>query len=395
MKDAKKNNPGIRGPKPETRNPASGSLYVTSTPIGNLEDITMRALRILKNVDLIAAEKTAHTRGLLEHYGIKTRLTGYNQHNRKAKARELIQQLTSGRDIALVTDAGTPGISDPGAYLISQAANDNVKVVPIPGPSAVIAALSVSGMPTEEFVFCGFLPNKAGKRKKALKGLAPERRTMVFFEAPHRIEAMLTDLREVLGDRQVVMLKEMTKIFEEVERGAVSAVLAALEPDGVKGEFTLVVAGSEEEEPRALSEEVLARIEELLSEGKMGVKDIADLISREEDVAYRQVYKECLARKRSSEDLRWRELVRKLKIRNNLGLHARAAGKIVELASQHESRLFLQKDDQEVDGSSILSILTLSCPKGTEIQARIVGKDSKSFMEKLDELFERKFGEGK
>ena len=355
----------------------------------------MRALRILKNVDLIAAEKTAHTRGLLEHYGIKTRLTGYNQHNRKAKARELIQQLTSGRDIALVTDAGTPGISDPGAYLISQAANDNVKVVPIPGPSAVIAALSVSGMPTEEFVFCGFLPNKAGKRKKALKGLAPERRTMVFFEAPHRIEAMLTDLREVLGDRQVVMLKEMTKIFEEVERGAVSAVLAALEPDGVKGEFTLVVAGSEEEEPRALSEEVLARIEELLSEGKMGVKDIADLISREEDVAYRQVYKECLARKRSSEDLRWRELVRKLKIRNNLGLHARAAGKIVELASQHESRLFLQKDDQEVDGSSILSILTLSCPKGTEIQARIVGKDSKSFMEKLDELFERKFGEGK
>ena len=144
-----------------------------------------------------------------------------------------------------------------------------------------------------------------------------------------------------------------------------------------------------------MSEEILERIEKLLSDDKMGVKGIAELISREEDVAYRHVYKECLARKRSREDLRWRELVKKLKIRNNLGLHARAAGKIVELANQHESRLFLQKDGQEVDGSSILSILTLSCPKGTEIQARVVGKDSESFMEKLDELFEQKFGEGK
>ena len=139
----------------------------------------------------------------------------------------------------------------------------------------------------------------------------------------------------------------------------------------------------------------IAGIRELLSEDKMGVKDIADLISREEDVAYRQVYKECLAKKRSLEDLRWTELVKKLKIRNNLGLHARAAGKIVELANKHESRLFLKKDDQEVDGSSILSILTLSCPKGTEIQARIVGEDSDRFMEKLGELFEQKFGEGK
>jgi phosphotransferase system HPr (HPr) family protein len=239
------------------------------------------------------------------------------------------------------------------------------------------------------------LPNRSGKRKKALRRLVPERRTMVFFEAPHRIEAMLTDLREILGDRQMVMLKEMTKAFEEVRRGSVSAILSGLTPDRIKGEFTLVLAGSEEEEPRALSEEVLERVEELLCDDKMGVKDIADCISREEDVAYRQVYKECLARKRSREELRWRELVKKLKIRNNLGLHARAAGKIVELANQHESRLFLQKDGQEVDGSSILSILTLSCPKGTEIQARIVGKDSESFMEKLQELFDQKFGEGK
>ena len=395
MKGSKKDSSEIRNPKSEIRNQKSGSLYVISTPIGNLEDITLRALSVLKSVDVIAAEKVAHTKGLLEHYGIKTRLTNYNQHNQKAKARELVQQLTSGRDVAVVTDAGTPGISDPGAYLISRAANDNIKVVPIPGPSAVIAALSVSGMPSEEFVFCGFLPNKSGKRKKALIRLVPERRTMVFFEAPHRIKAMLTDLKEILGDRQMVILKEMTKVFEEVRRGAASSILTGLTPDRIKGEFTLVVAGSEEEEPRALSEEVCERIEELLSDDKMGVRDIADIISREEDVAYRHVYKECLAKKRSRENLKWRELVKKLKIRNNLGLHARAAGKIVELANQHESRLFLQKDDQEVDGSSILSILTLSCPKGTEIQARIVGEDSDRFMEKLGELFEQKFGEGK
>ncbi len=395
MKDSKKENPEIRKKKSEIPNPESGTLYVTSTPIGNLEDMTLRGLRVLKSVDVIAAENMAHTKGLLEHYGIKTSLISYNQHNQKVKARELINRLTSGRDVAVVTDAGTPGISDPGAYLISQAANDNIKVVPIPGPSAVIAALSVSGMPTEEFVFCGFLPNKSGKRKKALGKLVHERRTVVFFEAPHRIEAMLTDLKEILGDRKMVVLKEMTKVFEEIRRGRVSAILDSLTPDRIRGEFTLVMAGSEEEETRALTEEVLERIEELLSDDKLGVKDIANLISREEGMAYRQVYKECLAKKRSREDLRWRELVKKLKIKNNLGLHARAAGKIVELANQHESRLFLQKGGQEVDGSSILSILTLSCPKGTEIQARIVGKDSESFMEKLGELFEQKFGEGK
>jgi 16S rRNA (cytidine1402-2'-O)-methyltransferase len=395
MKDSNKESPEIRSRKSEMRNPECGTLYVTSTPIGNLEDITLRALNVLKSVHVIAAEKVAHTRGLLEHYGIKTRLTSYNQHNQKAKAVEIIQQLTSGRDVAVVTDAGTPGISDPGTYLVSRAANDDIKIVPIPGPSAVIAALSVSGMSAEEFVFCGFLPNKSGKRKKALAKLVPERRTMVFFEAPHRIETMLTDLKEILGNRKAVVLKEMTKVFEEVKRGTISDLLNSLSPDRIKGEFTLVVAGSEEEEPRSLSEEALERVEELLYDDKMGVKDIADIISSEEGVSYRHVYKICLAKKRSREDLRWTELVKKLKIKNNLGLHARAAGKIVELANQHESRLFLQKDDQEVDGSSILSILTLSCPKGTEIQARIVGKDSESFMEKLDELFEQKFGEGK
>jgi len=267
-------------------------------------------------------------------------------------------------------------------------------VTPIPGPSAVIAALSVSGLPTEQFVFVGFLPNKEGKRRKALKNLISETRTMVFFEAPHRLEAMLTDLREIMGDRQMVMLREMTKVFEEVKRGPVSAILAHLTPEKIRGEFTLVAAGCEKKE-RELGEETLGKIDEFLAEKKMSVRDIAERISSEDGPAYRQVYKETLARKRALEGSRWNELVKKLKIRNSLGLHARAAAKIVELANQYESQLFLKKDEQEVDGSSILSILTLACPKGTEVQARIVGKDSDPFMEELSELFAQKFGESK
>jgi 16S rRNA (cytidine1402-2'-O)-methyltransferase len=277
-----------------------GTLYVVSTPIGNLEDITLRALGVLKSVGTVAAEKVPHTRGLWEHYGIKTRLTTYNQHNQRVKAPALIKRLKSGQDVAIVTDAGTPGISDPGVYLIDMAAREEIKVSPIPGPSAVMAALSVSGLPTENFVFLGFLPNKTGKRKKALAKLISEKRTMVFFEAPHRLKAMLIELRQMLGDRHMVMLREMTKVFEEVKRGPVSVILEHLTHARIRGEITLVVAGSEHEERApALSEGVLGRIEALLAEKKMSVKDIASLLSSEEGLAYRQVYKECLARKRS------------------------------------------------------------------------------------------------
>ncbi|HBF43604.1 MAG TPA: 16S rRNA (cytidine(1402)-2'-O)-methyltransferase [Desulfobacteraceae bacterium] len=373
-----------------------GVLYVVSTPIGNLEDISMRAIRILKSVDMIAAENMAHSRGLCEHYGIKTRLTSYNQHNQKIKATGLIKRLRSGHNIAIVTDAGTPGISDPGVYLVSQAANLDIKTIPIPGASAVTSALSVSGMPTEQFVFLGFLPNKPGKRKRVLTQLISEYRVMVFFEAPHRIKAMLTDLREILGDRQMVMLREMTKVFEEVKRGPVSAVLKHLTQDRLRGEFTLVVKGYDgQKQAQTLSEEIQGRMKELLIEKKMGVKDIAHLISGEEGLTYRQIYRECLARKREFEGLKQMELVKSIEITNDLGLHARAAAKIVEIANKYKSGLFLKKSDQEVDGGSILSILTLSCPKGTEIEVRIVGEDSESFMEELSELFENKFGESR
>ena len=275
-----------------------GTLYVVATPIGNLEDVTLRALRVLENVDVIAAENIAHTKGLCEHYGIRKRLTRYHQHNQRSKASELLRELKSGKDVALVTDAGTPGISDPGVFLIGRAAKEEIKVVPIPGASAVIAALSVSGLNTNSFIFSGFLPNKSGKRKKELKKLVAEPRTMVFFEAPHRLKAMLTDLMEILGDRDIVMLREMTKMFEEIKRGTVSSVLEYMTPDRIRGEFTLVVAGSEGERADVTNMKVVKRIEKMLSE-KMSVKDIACVLSGEEGLTYRQIYKKCLDRKKA------------------------------------------------------------------------------------------------
>ena len=281
-----------------------GTLFVVSTPIGNLEDITLRALRVLKSVDMIIAEKSVHTKRLCDYYGIRTRCATCHQHNQKAKTPELIRLLKSGHDLAIVTDAGTPGISDPGPYLIDQAAREDIAVSPIPGPSAVIAALSVSGFQSDQFVFVGFLPNKSGKRKKKLKGLLSERNTMVFYEAPHRVKAMLNDFSEIFGPRQMVMLREMTKIFEDVKRGAACDILEHLTQENTKGEFTLVVEGKKKEEKdAALSKEVLDRIEKLLTEGALTLKDISNLLSDEEGLAYRQVYKECLAKKREIERL--------------------------------------------------------------------------------------------
>jgi 16S rRNA (cytidine1402-2'-O)-methyltransferase len=285
------------------QNPTSGTLFVVSTPIGNMEDITLRALKVLKSVEIIAAENVAHTKGLCEHYKIKTRLASYNQHNRKIKAPGLIKRLKSGQDVAIVTDAGTPGISDPGVHLINLAANAGMTVTPIPGPSAVIAALSVSGLPSEQFLFQGFLPNKAGKRKKAISELANEPRTMVFFEAPHRIRAMLEDLREILGDRHMVMLREITKVFEDVKRGTISTILAHLTADRTRGEFTLAVAGKEIEKHEPLREEILKRIENLLLEDALSVRDIAELISKEDGIAYRQIYRECISKKQVLEKI--------------------------------------------------------------------------------------------
>jgi 16S rRNA (cytidine1402-2'-O)-methyltransferase len=297
MKYKRRNRP--KSENSEFQIPNSGILYVVSTPIGNLEDITLRALRILKEVDLIAAESVSHSRKLCQNHEIKTRLISYNQHNQRRKGPELIRRLKSGLDVALVTNAGTPGVSDPGALLINQAVEEGIQVSPIPGPSAVISALSVSGLRAERFLFLGFLSHRSSKRRKELKDLISEQRTMVFFEAPHRLQAMLMDLRDILGDRQIVLVREMTKIFEEIKRGLVRDVLKQLEPENIKGEFTLVVAGREKNvEAGSMDIETQRRIEKLLKENNMSIKDVATRISEEKGLTYRGVYKECLSIKR-------------------------------------------------------------------------------------------------
>jgi 16S rRNA (cytidine1402-2'-O)-methyltransferase len=224
-------------------NSTKGMLYIVSTPIGNREDITLRALRILKEVDLIAAEDTRHTSFLLRHFGIHTPLTSYFEGNEFKKKEFFLSKLKRGDQIALVSDAGTPGISDPGFRLIKTAIENEIPIVPIPGPSAVIAALSVSGLPTDSFLFKGFLPHKMKKRRDLLKELEDIRETLIFYESPHRISQTLKDIYEVLGDREIVLSRELTKIYEEVLRGKVTEIQSQIGVRKLKGEITLLVSG--------------------------------------------------------------------------------------------------------------------------------------------------------
>ncbi len=283
----------------DSRDGTTGTLFVVSTPLGNLEDITVRALRVLKEVDWIAAETVEHTRNLCRHYGIATKLTSFNQHNQRTKGPELIEELNSGRSVALVTNAGTPAISDPGAFLVAGALRAGVRVSPLPGPSAVTAALCASGMRADTFLFCGFLYHRSGKRRKELEALKTLPHTLVFFEAPHRLKEMLEDVRAVLGDRAVVLHKEMTKLFEGTVAGSVASVLSRLSDEEVRGEYTLVVAGNEKKEKeQTLDREVQEKMERLLKAGTMSLKDIARKISSETGVEYRRAYKACLSMKR-------------------------------------------------------------------------------------------------
>jgi 16S rRNA (cytidine1402-2'-O)-methyltransferase len=287
---------------PGEKEKSEGVLYVVSTPLGNLEDITLRALRILNEVDLVAAESVERSRNLCKYYGIRTRLTRYNQHNQRAKTAELISKLKSGLNIALVTNAGTPGVSDPGAYLVNQARRESIRVTPIPGPSAVVSALSVSGLRAERFLFWGFLPNKSSKRKKELKALVSAPCTIVFFEAPHRLKETLADLADIFEQRPVVLIREMTKVFEDVKRDSAKALLIRLEPDHLRGEFTLAVAGREDETDKAsVDEEIQKRIEKLLAAREMTLRDIAQQLSSETGVAYRDIYKAALVVKKRTQ----------------------------------------------------------------------------------------------
>jgi 16S rRNA (cytidine1402-2'-O)-methyltransferase len=270
-----------------------GTLYIVATPIGNLEDITLRALRVLKQVGLIACEDTRQTRKLLEHYSIATPATSYHEHNEAERTAELIGKLIDGIDIALVSDAGTPLISDPGYRIVAAAVAARVPVVPIPGASAILGALAAAGLPTDSFRFGGFLPPKSTQRRKILEELREESATLVFYEAPHRILETLEDIAVLMGARQVVVARELTKMHEEFHRGTAEGVRAQLAArPSVKGEITLLIAkavpGSEvsdqpvEEAVRELEERGVSRMDAIKQVAKargMGKRDVYKLLT--------------------------------------------------------------------------------------------------------------------
>src|ERR1700693_1787790 len=272
------------------------SLYLVATPIGNLEDITLRALRVLKEVDLIACEDTRQTLKLLSHYGIHTRTVSYHEHNEMTKAAELVVDLEGGAKIALVTDAGMPGISDPGFRLIALAIRHHVPVVPIPGASAFLAALVASGLPTDPFRFSGFLPAKSGQRRKLLESVKESPRTQVFYEAPHRLLETLADVAEVLGsDRHVVVAREVTKLHEEFLRGRAKEILEKLKARGaVKGEITLLIAKAEEGMAASASDTVTVaqRVREIMAKEKADEKSALKKVAKERGIGKSEAYRE-------------------------------------------------------------------------------------------------------
>lgn len=263
-----------------------GVLYVVATPIGNLEDFTFRAVRVLKDVDLIACEDTRHARILLNHYGIATRMISYHEHNEQRRAPELLKQLQKGRSVALISDAGTPVLSDPGYMLIRHAISAGIPVISIPGASAITAALAVAGLPTDHFVFVGFLPRKFGDRTRALEELARLPWTLVMFETPHRIVQTLEDMHTGLGNRHVALVRELTKKFEEVLRGSLLEVLERVRVAPPRGELTLVVEGTQK------AKDVVnpsARLKVLLESG-MTAKDAVRVVAEEHGIPRRTVY---------------------------------------------------------------------------------------------------------
>jgi 16S rRNA (cytidine1402-2'-O)-methyltransferase len=279
---------------------AGPALYLVATPIGNLEDITLRALRVLKEVDVIACEDTRQTQKLLNHYAIATRTTSYHEHNEMTKSAELVTEMQEGASVALVTDAGMPGISDPGYRLIVLAIRHRVPVVPVPGASAFLAALVASGLPTDSFRFSGFLPAKRGERRAALEAVATSPRTQVFYEAPHRIIETLTDIVEVMGEaRHVVIAREVTKLHEEFLRGRAAEVLENLKArEAVKGEITLLIGKVEENDARveagdpARRPSVRQRVEQIMAEEKVDEKAALKKVAKERGVSKSQAYRE-------------------------------------------------------------------------------------------------------
>lgn len=270
-----------------------GCLYLVGTPIGNLEDITLRALRILREADQIACEDTRHTQKLLNHYEIRKPLVSYHEHNELTRAPELLISLEQGAKIALVSDAGMPLVSDPGHRLVTLCLRHHVPVVPVPGPSALLASLAASGLPNEEFLFVGFLPARTGERRRALERLRIEDRTIILYEAPHRIAECLADAAEVLGNRNACIAREVTKLHEEFRRGKFSDLLASLEERPAKGEITLLIGAEDPGEahaPAGSMQSLAERVEELIHQAKLDRKEALKLAAKERGLSRREAY---------------------------------------------------------------------------------------------------------
>lgn len=273
----------------------AGTLYVVGTPIGNLEDITFRAVRILQTVDLIAAEDTRHTGKLLHHFQITTPQLSYHDHNRHSRIPELLAQLQLGKQIALVTDAGMPGISDPGYELVLACIQADILVVPIPGASAVITAISAAGLPTEQFIFGGFLPVKGKERQACLVDLQAEARTMILYEAPHRLRQTLQDLLVTLGqERQIVLARELTKLHEEFWRGTLTDAIAHYTTRKPQGEYTLVIAGAPQTKYQLTEAEIKAELQRLITQG-ISRSQASRQLAKETSISRSTIYQIALA----------------------------------------------------------------------------------------------------
>jgi 16S rRNA (cytidine1402-2'-O)-methyltransferase len=273
-----------------------GTLYIVATPIGNLEDMTFRAVRILKESALIAAEDTRHSRKLLAHFGITTPLTSYYDHNQALKGERILATLLEGKQVALISDAGTPCISDPGYQLVRDALSAGITVVPIPGACAAIAALSAAGLPTNAFTFAGFPPNKEGKRRSFLVSLASAQGTVVLYEAPHRLKATLTDIAAVLGERRVVVARELTKLHEEFLQGTASTLQEQLPEDRERGELVILVAPADEDSQRLEGPSLEEQLRTALAKGH-SVKETAALVAAATGLPRRELYAQALIMK--------------------------------------------------------------------------------------------------
>jgi 16S rRNA (cytidine1402-2'-O)-methyltransferase len=279
------------------------ALYLVSTPIGNLEDITLRALRVLKEVSLIACEDTRHTRRLLDHFGINKPTISYHEHNEQARADELVQRLLAGESIAVVSDAGTPGISDPAYRIVTAAVAHGIAVVPVPGAAALVAGLTASGLPTDSFLFAGFLPHKKMARRAKLEELKGQRATLIVYEAPHRIRETLADALEIFGNRRAALARELTKLHEQFVRGKLSDLATHFDAHEPRGEMVLVIAGSGDDNlPPVESGPITVQVEQLIGATGLNRNDAIKQAAKSRGLSKREAYQLMLKEKESDEE---------------------------------------------------------------------------------------------